>query len=50
MILRYPSFHQSWGIIGHEPELAYNYKPKKDEVVLVRFNSLVERNDTAGQT
>jgi hypothetical protein len=50
MILRYPTFHRSWGIAGREPELAFHYKPKKDEVVLVRFSSLLERNDEAGQT
>jgi hypothetical protein len=49
MILRYPTFHRSWGVCGHEPELTYNYKPKKDDVVLVRFSSLVERNGTAGE-
>ena len=50
MILRYPSFHQSWGIIGHEPQLAYNYKPKNNDIVVVRFASLEERHDEARQT
>ena len=49
MILRYPTFHRSWGVQGHEPELPYHYKPKKEDIVLVRFNSLVERNGTAGE-
>jgi hypothetical protein len=50
MILRYPVFHQSFGFKGHEAELPFTHKPKKNEVVLVRFSSLVERNDETSQT
>jgi hypothetical protein len=45
MIVRAPSFLQSWGIVGEEVELPMAYKPDKEEPVLVRFKSLQERND-----
>jgi hypothetical protein len=45
MIVRAPSFFQSWGIVGEEVELPWTYKPDSNEPVLVRFKSLQERND-----
>jgi hypothetical protein len=49
MIMRSATFHRSWGLAGREPELAIHHKPRNDEVVLVRFSSLVERNGAAGE-
>jgi hypothetical protein len=47
MIMRAPTFLQSWGIVGEELELPLTYKPDKEEPVLVILKTLQERNDGA---
>ena len=47
MIMRVPTFLQSWGFVGDELELPLTYKPDKEEPVLAKLKTLQERNDGA---